>query len=100
MLRMTVNELNDDLVDRGEALTDAQTLSLVQTFAAIDSPEHVRRAPISAVVQVVGMPVTPGMVDAARSILSPTQLAALEALRLRQQTPPRTTIGSPAAPGH
>jgi len=100
MLRMTVNELNDDLVDRGEPLSDAQTLSLIQTFATLtDGPERARHAPVVAVVNVVGMHVTPGMVDAARSILSPTQLAALEALRVRQQTPPHTTIGSPGAPG-
>jgi hypothetical protein len=95
MVRMTLVDFNDRLVDRGEPLTDAQTRELIRTFSAMDNPANARLAPIKAGVQVIGMRVTDKMVEAAKSVLSASQLSALHTLQIAQQNPERSTIGSP-----
>lgn len=94
MIRMTLEDFNDRLIDQGDPLTDVQTRKLIQTLNAMDTPASKRRAPIKAVVQVIGMRVTDEMVDAASSILSASQLSALRSLQIAQQQPERSTIGS------
>lgn len=88
-------DLNDRLVDQGEPLTDVRTRKLIQTFSAMDNSANARHAPIKAVVQVIGMHVTDEMIEAAKPILSASQLFALRALQIAQQNPDRSTVGSP-----
>jgi hypothetical protein len=95
MIRMTLVDFNDRLVDQGEPLSDLQTRKLIQSFSAMDDSADARHAPIAAVVQVIGMHVTDKMIDGARSILSPSQLSALRALQIAQQIPDRSTMGAP-----
>jgi hypothetical protein len=94
MVRMTLVDFNDQLVDQGEPLSDVQTRKLIHSFSALDHSANARHAPIAAVVQVIGMHLTDEMIDGARSILSPSQLSALRALQIAQRIPDRSTMGS------
>jgi hypothetical protein len=95
MVRSTINQLCDRSADAGAPIADAQITQLSQVYLTLQSPENARRAPIKAVLQLIGMPVTEQMIDASRSILSAPQLAALVEVRNAQHSPARDTVGSP-----
>lgn len=102
-IQLSVAKLVDTIAESGGTpLSNAQLQALVKVFADAQTPGQLLRAPINAVLNLSGVGITDPIVDAARSVLSDQQFAALLQVRAAQSVPSHDKIGAPPRPagGH